>query len=321
MNVERYLERGQLPVFWIVSFALVEIGFFIYLLITSRRDGEDVPSDDSNWRIDFEQLKYGLNKFLGNKQERIVGILGKNNVMNNNAYEKGFCFVTDRAYYFIGKVWQKKYFFSWKSNIQCRIVASEMKEIRIRTLYPWKMLLFTAYTVFNYVWNIRLIIVMILVGIRMNLSYDFEEAMMTTVFLLTGWLVVMLIPLIYGLFSIYLKRKTTIDIEFTNQTMRFPINILGKQEIKDFYKAASQIQESMAGERIGTAPQRTSLSGNIHTIVNSVQETVMNKNNAVSNNMAPNKVQRLSELSKLYEQGMLSKEEFGKLKGEIIYDH
>lgn len=204
----------------------------------NKKSGLNEALDDSNWHTDFEKLQTALKKYLGNEQEVIVGMLGKNNATSNESiYEKGFCFLTDKATYFIGKVWQKKSIFTWKSNIQYRIVNTEMKGIRINNLFPWHGLLFLLYTIFS-------LINAIIVEYRLYLLMDDEEEKYIGYFFLIILIMFILLTyLIYGLVIVFVKRMTTIDLEFTNQIMRFQINQLGQQEIKDFYKTVSEIQE------------------------------------------------------------------------------
>jgi hypothetical protein len=93
---------------------------------------------------------------------------------------------------------------------------------------------------------------------------------------------------------IYAKRMTTVDLEFTDQIMCFKVNQLGKQELKTFYKAVSQVQENV-NNQVG------SYEPNVNNTVNSV-----------------NKVESLTEISKLHNQGLITQEEFEKLKKEVM---
>ena len=75
---------------------------------------------------------------------------------------------------------------------------------------------------------------------------------------------------------------------------------LGTQEIKDFYKAISDVQE---------------LNVNIIKPI-SIEQTV---NEVKQNtNVYADKVTSLSELSKLYENGVITKDELDRLKQEVI---
>lgn len=96
------------------------------------------------------------------------------------------------------------------------------------------------------------------------------------------------------------KRKTMIDIEFTTQIMRFPVSVLGKKEIKDFYKSVSQTQETVSN------------------VINADNSKSIERTYAEPNGKGESKVEALAELSKLYEQNIIGQEEFEKLKKEII---
>ena len=87
--------------------------------------------------------------------------------------------------------------------------------------------------------------------------------------------------LIYGIVNFFLNTGSRINIEFTSQTFSFPVDTLGAEEIKAFYMASNNFQ-----------------------VLPSIQEK--------------SKTDSLMELSKLYEQKLVSQEEFEKLKKKIM---
>ena len=86
------------------------------------------------------------------------------------------------------------------------------------------------------------------------------------------------------------------DIEFASQVMRFPINELGKQEIKEFYKATSSVQQIIEGRSDSSV-----------------------KTESIESGSAQDSLSKLKELNELYEKGVITKEEFDKVKQEIIW--
>lgn len=294
MRLEDVVYSGQIPKVRIVLFLVAEIVFFIYVLVNNLKNSKNTPIDDSKSQIDMEGIKQKLKQFMGNNQEQIIGVLGKQYVINDKK-NQGFCFLTDKAYYFIGNVLQKKSLFTWKSNIQHRVVASEMKGIKIKNMYPIETILFSIYTVFILYWNIKFIF--ILADTEAELVNTGDKVCTVT----SGvGIFIYFLCIIYGVGEIFLRRKTTIDIIFTTQTMRFPVGALGKKEIKDFYKSVSYSQETISS---------TVTSDNGPRLESTYDQ---------SKNTGKNKVEALAELSKLYEQGMIGQEEFEKLKEEII---
>lgn len=286
-----------------VILIIATIVLLVLAIKKHRKILHDKPLDDSNWQIDFEDLHNKLRKFVSNREEKIFAVLGIGNAYNllaSGIQENGFCILTDKAAYFIGKVHQKKWIFAFKTNIQHRIITSEMKGINVGTLSRFRMLLLAVLSILLEIANLRC--AYRIFYLTMNDSgYAFEEFWPTILFLgMLGAVIACFILVIYFVLHAFFLKRTNICIEFTFLTVAFQASELGRQEIKDFYKAVSDVQE-LNVNIVKQVPVE-------HT-VNEVRQSA---------GVYTNKVTSLSELSKLYENGMLTKEEFEQLKQEVM---
>lgn len=282
---------------WIVLLFVIVIGIKI-----NSKKLKDTPQDDSNWNINYDNLKSALRKFVSNRNEEIVAVLGKVNaqtLLNSNINNVGFCILSDKAFYFVGKVWQKKGIFSFKSNIQHRIPITEMKGIKVGTLHRFGMFLLGIISMFVLTGQIRLFAWLVThedmveafdrVSRNDSFSVPFGRiAEFGGMFVIPIALVVM----VYYIAQALLVKRTTVCIEMNGLTVNFLVGELGKQEIKDFYRDISIMQN----DRISTTQ-----NANVSQV-----------------NVNVDKVGKLTELSHLYEQGLLQQEEFERLKKEII---
>lgn len=279
-----------------VILILSTIVLLILAIRQHKKVSEDNPYDDTNRQIDFGDFYNKLHKFVSNEQEKIYAVLGiKNayNLLTSGIQENGFCILTDKAVYFIGKVHQKKWIFVFRTNVQHRIIASEMKGINVGTL--------------SHIWMLLCAVLSIIIEVSifryMNIVSDgfFEAGLELLLFFgIIASIVIGFFLVIYFVLHAFFLKRTNICIEFTSLTVAFLASELGKQEIKDFYKAVSDVQELYVNI-VNPIPVE-------HT-VNEVRK---------STGVYTNKVTSLSELSKLYENGMLTKDEFEQLKQEVI---
>lgn len=265
------------------------------LVLTIKWNSKDNPIDDSSWNIDKTDLYNKLRRFISNPQENIYAVLNIQNALNviqNGISEEGFAILTDRACYFIGKIYEKKGIFTRKANVQHRIVVSEMKGVRVGTLSRIRMLipyiLSTAMFILQAIWSFY-------VG---SIHYDqYSDTLNVIITLTTLAIEIMLLSVsLYCFLQVFLLKRTNICIEFTSMTVAFMLSSLGAREIKDFYQAVSTVQGLDIMNPVST-------------------QTVAPMQNIQATG---NKVERLSELSKLFEQGMISAEEFNQLKAEVI---
>lgn len=273
-----------IKVFEFIVFSIISIAMMVYIFIDNRKNS---PFDDSNISFDTDAIHKKIRSFIRNNEEQIISILGIKHVEELIKQSKpscGFCFLTDKAYYFIGDIYQKKGLIHWKSNIQHRIKADDMKGIKVGKLYSLKLLLFICYMLFRFIYLIRTLRAILeedydKAGWLLDIKIDFIQICFK-LFLLVG-LFILFWALIYGILNFFLLPRTLISIEFTSHTLSFPVYTLGAEEIKAFYAASNNLQ-----------------------VLPSLQEK--------------SKADSLMELSKLYEKEMISQEEFERLKKEIM---
>ncbi len=296
-------------VFWIflgIILILCTIVLLIFAVRQHQKVSSDKPFDDTNRQIDFDDFYNKLHKFVGNEQEKIYAVLGIKNATNlliKGIQENGFCILTDKAVYFIGRVYQKKWIFAFRANVQHRIIASEMKGIKVGTLsHIWMLILAFLSITIEMAWYRWINMVFAMPDVESQIVLKGIIALFWIAFALgvLASIVIGFFLVIYFVLHAFFLKRTNICIEFTSLTVAFLASELGKQEIKDFYKAVSEVQE---------------LYVNIVNPV-SVEHTVNEVRKSTGVNT--NKVTSLSELSKLYENGMLTKEEFEHLKQEVI---
>lgn len=274
---------------WIASIALL-----VFVIVVNIKKLPDKPKDDSAWNIDKDALYNNLQRFISSKQEKICAVLNVQNALNllqNGISEEGFAILTDKACYFVGKVYQKKWIFAFKANIQHRIVANEMKGVKVGSLSRFGMVI---PSIISTMLTIREIKWIAYVFMHAEMCEEYEVVGDLCLYTI-GLVLVMIFLSVYCFVQAFIVKRTNICIEFTSLTIAFLVSSLGAQEIKDFYKAVSKVQE---------------LSMTAIPVVNVAP--------MVNASSPRNKVESLSELSKLYEQGMVSEEEFNKLKSEII---
>ncbi|MCM1220930.1 MAG: SHOCT domain-containing protein [Lachnospiraceae bacterium] len=333
----------QFKIIGLIAFPIISLAMMVYIFIDNKKKGSDAPFDDSNMIFDTDAISKKIRSFIGNNDERIISVLGIKYVqelLRNVMPSKGFCFLTDKAYYFIGDVYQKMGFIiHWKSNIQHRITADDMKGIKVEKLYSLKFFIFTCYILFRFISRSRMLIGVITEDYsRYAWLFDFaernEENLLIGVYVLfIVWVgpLISLLGLVYGIANFFLTTRTLISVEFTSQTFSFPIDTLGAEEIKAFYKEAGKAQTLKKGDSqaddgnngLRSIQIPSSLQGRVKNLsesVSKVQTGNNNKNNprTVSSSQGKSKVESLTELSKLYEQKMITQEEFERLKKEVL---
>ncbi len=217
---------GEMIELYTVGATLVLVG----ILVAVAKSRSKTPMDDSNWNYDLEDIKAKLKKFVG-KTEEIVGILGINNVVQlmTRANDKnGFCILTDRAFYFIGNVYNVKGGAVRKGNVQQRInmeyyraIGAEYKKVELFTL-----LLFAS---------VCELCVAIAAVCELSTGHDYMTA--CTIYFFTG--ILALAQVIFCWVSMKKRRNLVVEIEFVNEKYLFKVNELGAQEIKTFYRQLS----------------------------------------------------------------------------------
>lgn len=229
-------------VLWAVLLLVLVIG-----IATNTKKLKDTPLDDSKWDINYDNLKSQLRKFVTNRNENVVAVLGKVNaqkLLNSNINNVGFCIMSDKAFYFVGKVWQKKGIFSFKSNIQHRIPIIEMKGIKVGTLHRFGMFVLGIISMLVMTRQIKMF-AWLARHEDMIKSYDAWSVVPKGRIAEFGGIfaiIAALIMTVYYIAQVLLVKRTTVCIEMNGLTVNFLVCELGKPEIKDFYRDLSIVQ-------------------------------------------------------------------------------
>lgn len=300
--------------FWAVVITVVTVILLIVTISRNAKKVPDQPKDDSQGEWNFADMCVKLQKFVSNGQEKILSVLGMENAQRtinqqNQDLEKGFCILTEKACYFVGNVYQKKGIFTFKKNIQHRIIASEFKGINVDSLTRFRRVVPGIIAFICFVYDlINPVKNWVLYNTEwhetyMYAFYSFDSDMvevtgliMLVISVLSA--LVLLVLSIYYLVTAVLMRRTSVNLEFASIVISFMVSDLGAQEIKQFYKAVSKMQE---------------LNEN-----NSVQNTSMKTQAIVTTEPQKDKIASLTELSALFEKKMITEEEFKKLKQEVM---
>ena len=254
------------------------------------------PIDDSEWQFNDKIFDVIRNNFIADKQEIIEELLGKKSVLeiiSKKDSKNGFCFVTNKAYYFLGSVYQGALGSAHhKANVQHRINADELKSVKVKRIFLYR-------TLFFFLLSIAIFLLDVFAEVRFFYKIESSagaEQVSAAIFIITH--VICFIMIFANLLFMIFKRRTVLSFEFTSLDIYFPVGILGKQEITDFYKAVSKVQ-SITSRQAKAEPVMASYH-----------------NAAIAT--TGNKVEQLKELSALLEQGNISAEEFESLKAEIM---
>lgn len=279
-----------------IFLALVNLALPVLMFTTRASKIGNNPIDDSEWQFNNKILDTIRAKFIANKQETIEGLLGKKSIIeiiSKNDSKYGFCFVTNKAYYFVGSVYQSasggKY---RKTNVQHRINADELKGVNVKRIFLFRTLFFFLLTISVFLLDVLVEVELFYIISNSNGAEQVSAAIFIISHVICGILI------FTNLFFMIFKRRTVLSFEFASLSLYFPVGILGKQEIVDFYQAVSKVQSIAKNQ-----PQVEIVSTNYH---NAVTSTTLNK------------VEQLKELSVLLGQGNISAEEFESLKAEII---
>lgn len=279
-----------------IFLALVNLALPVLMFATRASKIGNNPIDDSEWQFNNRILDTIRAKFIAYRQETIEGLLGKKSIIeiiSKNDCKHGFCFVTNKAYYFVGSVYQSVLGAVCRiTNAQHRINASELKGVKVKRIFLYR-------TLFFFLLSIAIFVLDIFVEVKLFYMISNSigaEQVSAAIFIISH--VICGILIFANLFFMIFKRRTVLSFEFASIDLYFPVGILGKQEIKDFYQAVSRVQDISYNQ-----PQVETVGPNYH---NSVTSTTVNK------------VEQLKELSVLLGQGNISAEEFESLKTEIL---
>ena len=126
----------------IVCYAIVTILIFVGIIVIVKKNGTQEPIDDSQWNFDMGNIKARLRKFISGNEE-ILAILGIDNItelMTKGIDKNGFCILTEKAFYFIGKLSHQKGIFTTKNDTQRRINMESYRAINAKKKIEPKLL-------------------------------------------------------------------------------------------------------------------------------------------------------------------------------------
>lgn len=286
----------------------IVIATYVYLIlafISVVTKKPNKPYNDATLSMDKDALTKALLKYVSSSDEQILGILGAQNAecyLETGSTKRGFCFITNKACYFIGNVYQRKGLFLFKKNIQHRIINSELKGIKVDTVSRFIDVLFTC---FPFIYFILCIFVFRWVqSSGMYDSYSYYNDTMEIILIMGIFaLLPIFIFAIYFLLQIFVFKRIFVCMEFANITIAFPIYTVGELEAKEFYRVISKVQDHERKREISNIPDR------------SPQQIPATPLSATQD-----KIGSLKELSTLYAQKLISEQEYNSLKKQLLQD-
>ena len=286
----------------------IVIAAYVYLIlafISVVTKKPNKPYNDATLSMDKDALTKALLKYVSSSDEQILGILGAQNAecyLETGSTKRGFCFITNKACYFIGNVYQRKGLFLFKKNIQHRIINSELKGIKVDTVSRFIDVLFTC---FPFIYFILCIFVFRWVqSSGMYDSYSYYNDTMEIILIMGIFaLLPIFIFAIYFLLQIFVFKRIFVCMEFANITIAFPIYTVGELEAKEFYRVISKMQDHERKREISNIPDR------------SPQQIPATPLSATQD-----KIGSLKELSTLYAQKLINEQEYNSLKKQLLQD-
>ena len=282
-------------------FLLTSVAAYVYLIlafISIVSEEPNKPYDDATLSMDKDTLMKALLKYMSSSDEQILGILCARNVekyLATDSTKRGFCFITNKACYFMGKIYKKKGIFLFRENNQHRLINSELKGIKVDAMLKFKNFIFTIISLF----------LIALEGYTLYYldQFNADQEIMIIVVLNLISLPFLIIFFIYSLIQIFISRKTFVCMEFANITIAFPIYTVGELEAKEFYRVISKVQDHERKREISNIPDR------------SPQQIPATPLSATQD-----KIGSLKELSTLYAQKLINEQEYNSLKKQLLQD-
>lgn len=283
----------------------IVIAAYVYLIlafISVVTKKPNKPYNDATLSMDKDALTKALLKYVSSSDEQILGILGAQNAecyLETGSTKRGFCFITNKACYFIGNVYQRKGLFLFKKNIQHRIINSELKGIKVDTvsrfidvIYACVPFILSALGVYNFIFLDYY-----------NIYIENDELLEIAAILGLLVLLPIFIFAIYFLLQIFVFKRIFVCMEFANITIAFPIYTVGELEAKEFYRVISKVQDHERKREISNIPDR------------SPQQIPATPLSATQD-----KIGSLKELSTLYAQKLINEQEYNSLKKQLLQD-
>lgn len=283
----------------------IVIAAYVYLIlafisIVTKKPNK--PYNDATLSMDKDALTKALLKYVSSSDEQILGILGAQNAecyLETGSTKRGFCFITNKACYFIGNVYQRKGLFLFKKNIQHRIINSELKGIKVDTvsrfidvIYACVPFILSALGVYNFIFLDYY-----------NIYIENDELLEIAAILGLLVLLPIFIFAIYFLLQIFVFKRIFVCMEFASITIAFPIYTVGELEAKEFYRVISKVQDHERKREISNIPDR------------SPQQIPATPLSATQD-----KIGSLKELSTLYAQKLINEQEYNSLKKQLLQD-
>ena len=283
----------------------IVIAAYVYLIlafISVVTKKPNKPYNDATLSMDKDALTKALLKYVSSSDEQILGILGAQNAecyLETGSTKRGFCFITNKACYFIGNVYQRKGLFLFKKNIQHRIINSELKGIKVDTvsrfidvIYACVPFILSALGVYNFIFLDYY-----------NIYIENDELLEIAAILGLLVLLPIFIFAIYFLLQIFVFKRIFVCMEFASITIAFPIYTVGELEAKEFYRVISKVQDHERKREISNIPDR------------SPQQIPATPLSATQD-----KIGSLKELSTLYAQKLINEQEYNSLKKQLLQD-
>lgn len=286
----------------------IVIATYVYLIlafISVVTKKPNKPYNDATLSMDKDALTKALLKYVSSSDEQILGILGAQNAecyLETGSTKRGFCFITNKACYFIGNVYQRKGLFLFKKNIQHRIINSELKGIKVDTVSRFIDVLFTCFPFIYFI-----LCIFVFRWVQSSGMYDSYSYYSDTMEIILIMGIFALLPIfifaIYFLLQIFVFKRIFVCMEFANITIAFPIYTVGELEAKEFYRVISKVQDHERKREISNIPDR------------SPQQIPATPLSATQD-----KIGSLKELSTLYAQKLINEQEYNSLKKQLLQD-
>ena len=275
---------------------IISIVIIIYYFIARKREGSKNPIEDKNDPIFSEDYTEKLSHYLSDKKEIIMGILGRKNIAKiskGKSPKEGFCFLTNKASYFMGKIYRRKGGFIFKSYTQDRINNSELIGIKTIRLCSFRFFILSLSSV--------ILIIICVIWICPYMFIDLIKYGDVMYMLICVVIVILPILMVCAICCIVkaTQKRSCVCIEYTDNTYAFPMNELGENEVQIFYKAISEIQTQVNKYEKAESPSEK-------------------QSQEKASDGSQDKMRLLKEASEMYEKGLLGEDEFNKLKKEII---
>lgn len=215
---------------------------------------------------------------------------------------KGFVVVTQRRAYFKGKSYFKDFKGHLKKQMQEKTV--DLKDITGTGYTSMRHLWMMITGILAFFWPVLLCIIFSQGrgGIAPVLEYIAFQYTHNFIFMVLFGL----LPLGVFLALYFLKRRTLFTIEFAGGNISFDTSWYGKEEVDNFQK---NLRKAMATIKDTETPAQSTVAVHAYTAP------------PTATGAAKEKAEALREYAKLKEDGVITDEEFQKMKAELVPDH